>query len=44
MEEISGPELEKLPYIVVVIDELADLMMVTGKKVEQLMVRLAQKA
>ena len=44
MEEISGPELEKLPYIVVVIDELADLMMVTGKKVEQLIARLAQKA
>ena len=44
IEEISGPELEKLPYIVVVIDELADLMMVTGKKVEQLIARLAQKA
>jgi S-DNA-T family DNA segregation ATPase FtsK/SpoIIIE len=36
--------LEKLPYIVVVIDELADLMMVTGKKVEELIARLAQKA
>ena len=44
LEEISGPQLEKLPYIVVVIDELADLMMVTGKKVEQLIARLAQKA
>jgi S-DNA-T family DNA segregation ATPase FtsK/SpoIIIE len=36
--------LEKLPHIVVVIDELADLMMVTGKKVEELIARLAQKA
>jgi DNA segregation ATPase FtsK/SpoIIIE, S-DNA-T family len=36
--------LEKLPYIVVIIDELADLMMVSGKKVEQLIARLAQKA
>ena len=40
-----GPEpLETLPYIVVVIDELADLMMVVGKKVEELIARLAQKA
>ena len=38
------PELELLPMIVVVIDELADLMMVTGKKVEELIARLAQKA
>jgi S-DNA-T family DNA segregation ATPase FtsK/SpoIIIE len=36
--------MEKLPYIVVVIDELADLMMVAGKKVEELIARLAQKA
>ncbi|PIT56521.1 DNA translocase FtsK [Snodgrassella alvi] len=36
--------LDKLPYIVVVIDELADLMMVEGKKVEQQIARLAQKA
>ena len=36
--------LEELPLIVVVIDELADLMMVAGKKVEQLIARLAQKA
>ena len=36
--------LERLPYIVVVIDELADLMMVAGKKVEELIARLAQKA
>ncbi len=41
----DDPEpLEKLPYIVVVIDELADLMMVEGKKVEQQIARLAQKA
>ncbi|MFA5080982.1 MAG: DNA translocase FtsK 4TM domain-containing protein [Hydrogenophilaceae bacterium] len=41
----ENPErLEHLPYIVVVIDELADLMMVTGKKVEELIARLAQKA
>jgi S-DNA-T family DNA segregation ATPase FtsK/SpoIIIE len=40
-----GPEpLETLPYIVVVIDELADLMMVVGKKIEELIARLAQKA
>ncbi|MGB7543533.1 MAG: FtsK/SpoIIIE domain-containing protein, partial [Burkholderiales bacterium] len=36
--------LEKLPYIVVIIDQLADLMMVSGKKVEMLVARLAQKA
>ncbi len=41
----SGPEpLSTLPHIVVVIDELADLMMVVGKKVEELIARLAQKA
>jgi S-DNA-T family DNA segregation ATPase FtsK/SpoIIIE len=40
-----GPEpLETMPYIVVVIDELADLMMVVGKKIEELIARLAQKA
>ncbi|MGF1721318.1 DNA translocase FtsK 4TM domain-containing protein [Vibrio kyushuensis] len=38
------PLLENLPYIVVVIDEFADLMMVVGKKVEELIARLAQKA
>ena len=37
-------QLEALPHIVVVIDELADMMMVVGKKVEELIVRLAQKA
>jgi S-DNA-T family DNA segregation ATPase FtsK/SpoIIIE len=38
------PELKALPYIVILIDELADLMMVVGKKVEELIARLAQKA
>ena len=38
------PVLAKLPYIVVVVDELADMMMLTGKKVEELIARLAQKA
>ena len=37
-------ELKKLPYIVVVIDEFADMMMIVGKKVEQLIARIAQKA
>ena len=36
--------LEPLPYIIVIIDELADMMMVVGKKVEELIARLAQKA
>ena len=40
----SGEPLQQLPLIVVVIDELADLMMVVGKKVEELIARLAQKA
>lgn len=40
----QAPELEKLPYIVVVIDEFADMMMIVGKKVEQLIARIAQKA
>ena len=39
-----APPLEHLPYIVVVIDEFADMMMVVGKKVEQLIARIAQKA
>lgn len=37
-------ELNKLPYVVVIVDELADMMMLVGKKVEQLIARLAQKA
>ena len=41
----DAPEpLEKLPTIVIIIDELADLMMVVGKKIEELIARLAQKA
>ncbi len=40
----GAPPLEKLPYIVVVIDEFADMMMMVGKKVEELIARIAQKA
>ncbi|KTD12119.1 DNA translocase FtsK [Legionella jamestowniensis] len=40
----TAPVLQALPYIVVMIDELADMMMVVGKKVEQLIARIAQKA
>jgi S-DNA-T family DNA segregation ATPase FtsK/SpoIIIE len=44
----QGPEtvpfLEPMPFIVVIVDELADMMMIVGKKVEQLIARLAQKA
>jgi S-DNA-T family DNA segregation ATPase FtsK/SpoIIIE len=43
-EAQEPPELTPLPYIVVIIDELADMMMVVGKKVEELIARLAQKA
>jgi len=44
-ESPDGAEpLERMPFIVVVIDELADLMMVVGKKIEELIARLAQKA
>ncbi|WP_313688046.1 DNA translocase FtsK 4TM domain-containing protein [Pantoea sp.] len=42
--DITPPVLEKLPYIVVMVDEFADLMMAVGKKVEELIARLAQKA
>ncbi len=42
--DTAPPEVERLPYIVVVIDELADLMMTFGKKVDQLIARIAQKA
>ncbi len=41
---VEHPTLVPLPYIVVVIDELADMMMIVGKKVEELIARLAQKA
>lgn len=46
LEEQAGdpPTLESLPMIVVVIDEFADMMMIVGKKVEQLIARIAQKA
>ena len=40
----ASPVLRPLPFIVVVIDELADMMMIVGKKVEELIARLAQKA
>jgi S-DNA-T family DNA segregation ATPase FtsK/SpoIIIE len=43
-EDPEVPTLQPLPFIVVVIDELADMMMVVGKKVEELIARLAQKA
>ncbi len=42
--EEQRPELDTLPFIVVIVDELADMMMVVGKKVEELIARLAQKA
>jgi S-DNA-T family DNA segregation ATPase FtsK/SpoIIIE len=42
--EEEQPDLETFPYIVVVIDEFADLMMIVGKKIEELIARLAQKA
>ncbi|MCU7808960.1 MAG: cell division protein FtsK [Candidatus Thiodiazotropha sp. (ex Semelilucina semeliformis)] len=44
IEAMAYPTLEPLPYIVVIIDELADMMMVARKKVEELIARLAQKA
>ncbi len=44
LEGTEHPSLQPLPYIVIVIDELADMMMVVGKKVEELIARLAQKA
>jgi len=44
MPEQEAEELEALPFIVIVIDEFADMMMIVGKKVEELIARLAQKA
>ncbi len=44
MAEATPPGLETLPQIVVVIDEFADMMMIVGKKVEELIARIAQKA
>ena len=43
-EDDRAPQLEELPLIVVIVDELADMMMTVGKKVEELIARLAQKA
>ncbi len=43
-EDEECPKLNSLPFIIVVIDEFADMMMVVGKKVEQLIARIAQKA
>jgi S-DNA-T family DNA segregation ATPase FtsK/SpoIIIE len=42
--EEEAPDLKPFPYIVVVVDEFADLMMIVGKKIEELIARLAQKA
>jgi S-DNA-T family DNA segregation ATPase FtsK/SpoIIIE len=44
LEGDKAPELQPMPFIVVIIDELADMMMMVGKKVEELIARLAQKA
>jgi DNA segregation ATPase FtsK/SpoIIIE, S-DNA-T family len=44
MASLRPDELDTLPYIVIVIDEFADMMMIVGKKVEELIARLAQKA
>jgi S-DNA-T family DNA segregation ATPase FtsK/SpoIIIE len=44
IDQSTIPDLEALPFVVVIIDELADLMMIVGKKVEELIARLAQKA
>ncbi|MDD9822939.1 MAG: DNA translocase FtsK 4TM domain-containing protein [Gammaproteobacteria bacterium] len=43
-ENAAAPVLQSLPYIVVVVDELADLMMVVGKKIEEIIIRIAQRA
>ncbi len=43
-DHVSAPDLKPLPYIVIVIDELADMMMTVGKAVEELIARLTQKA
>ncbi|WP_341504155.1 DNA translocase FtsK 4TM domain-containing protein [Gallaecimonas sp. GXIMD4217] len=42
--ELEAPDLEPMPRIVVVVDEFADMMMIVGKKVEELIARIAQKA
>ena len=43
-EGMVAEHLEKMPYIVVIVDELADLMMVAGKKIEEIIIRIAQRA
>src|SRR5690606_10966747 len=43
-EAAEAPDLQQLPMLVIIIDELADMMMVVGKKIEELIARLAQKA
>jgi len=42
--DAEAPDLEHLPFIVVIVDELADMMMILGKKIDELIARLAQKA
>ena len=42
--QTEAPELQALPYVVIVVDEFADMMMIVGKKVEELIARIAQKA
>ncbi|MFZ5755644.1 MAG: DNA translocase FtsK [Pseudomonadota bacterium] len=42
--DTQAPELTTLPYVVIVVDEFADMMMIVGKKVEELIARIAQKA
>ncbi|MDG1205433.1 MAG: DNA translocase FtsK 4TM domain-containing protein, partial [Pseudomonadales bacterium] len=44
LDDQAAPDLETLPFIVVIIDEFADMMMIVGKKVEELIARIAQKA
>ncbi|MGI9304430.1 MAG: DNA translocase FtsK [Gammaproteobacteria bacterium] len=44
LDEVEPPTLEPMPFIVLVVDEFADMMMVVGKKVEEFIARLAQKA
>jgi S-DNA-T family DNA segregation ATPase FtsK/SpoIIIE len=44
LDPATVPDLEPLPHVVVIVDELADMMMIVGKKVEELIARLAQKA
>ncbi|WP_246438987.1 DNA translocase FtsK [Teredinibacter franksiae] len=44
MDNATAPNLTTMPFIVIVIDEFADMMMIVGKKVEQLIARIAQKA